>query len=66
VSAGALKTDTKVRVIKGHYAGSSGKIARHDAYLGTYYIAFEAYKNDTAYKNTQWGPYFPAELEVVK
>jgi hypothetical protein len=65
-SAGALKTDTRVRVIKGNYAGNSGKIARHDPYLGTYFIAFEAYKNMPAYRNMQWGPYFPAELEVLK
>jgi hypothetical protein len=62
----ALNTNTRVRITQGHYIGSSGKIVRHDPYLGTYFVTFDAYKNQPAYQNVEWGPYFPPEFDIVK
>lgn len=64
-SASALEKNARIRVTKGRYAGNSGKIVRHDPYLGTYFLTFDAYKNEPAYKNLEWGPYFPAEFEAM-
>ena len=65
-STRALTIGAAVRITKGQQAGANGKIVRQDDYLGTYFVTLDAYKNVPAYKNLEWGPYFPPEMELVK
>lgn len=64
-SKGALKTGTQVRVRAGRNAGESGRIARQDDYLGTYFMYLDRCKKDPVYQNIEWGPYFASQLDVI-
>ncbi|WP_455207857.1 hypothetical protein [Kaarinaea lacus] len=50
----------------GRWIGRQGVIVRQDAYLGTYFLTFDACQNDPVYKNQEWGPYFESQLEFLK
>ena len=72
VSAGSNKKPSgknigkKVKTKTGRIVGRLGVIVRQDTYLGTYFITFNDYQNDPAYKNLEWGPYFESQLEFLK
>lgn len=56
----------KVKTLTGRWVGKQGEIVRQDAYLGTYFITFDSYRQDSAYKDLEWGPYFESQLEFLK
>ncbi|HEY5604461.1 MAG TPA: hypothetical protein VIM41_15270 [Gammaproteobacteria bacterium] len=63
---GAKNLGRKITTLTGRRVGQQGVIVRQDTALGTYFVTFDAYRNNPVYKSLEWGPYFESQLGFLK